>query len=77
MKLPDSFIAHVRAVENYLDQLEDVDPPNYCPELTESWFKVLGSRATLRLHFDEGSQSPKSEVPDTSAGEPSSSRSEI
>ncbi len=69
MKLSDAFTTHVRAVENYLDQLEDVDPPNYCPELTDSWFKVLGSRAALRLHFEDP-QFPKSKVLGTSEEEP-------
>jgi len=75
MKLSDDYIKHVRAVENYLDQLEEVDPPNYCPELTESWFRVMGTRATLRLHFEEP-QSPSSKSHDSGVAEPSSSRSE-
>lgn len=70
-KLNDDYEAHKRAVENYLDGLEDVQPRNYCPSLTEAWFKVMGSRATLRAHFEEKAPlTLGSKVHDTSAGEP-------
>lgn len=58
MRLKEAFKAHLHAVENYLDELEDITPERYSPTLTESWFMVAGTRASLRDCFESPQSLP-------------------